>query len=271
MISAIIQARTSSQRLPGKIFKKITGKSLIWHLINRLRHSKYLEKIIIATTFKKKDKKIVKFAQKQKLEFYTGSENDVLDRFYKAAKKFNAEIIVRVTSDCPLIDPAVVDLVIQKYLKNKKVADYVANCHPNASFPDGIDVEVFSFKTLEKAWKEAKKPSEREHVTSYIWNNPQKFKLLSVNNYQDFSKLKLSVDYKEDFLLVKKIFEALYKKNKIFTLKEILEFLARNKKILKINQNHKVNEGYFASVICDRKIKEINHDTTSQSEQKNDK
>lgn len=236
MIAAIIQARIGSTRLPGKTLKKILGKPMLWHLINRLKHSKHIDKVIIATTKRKQDEQIVRFAKEQGLEYYRGSERDVLDRFYQTAKKFNIETIVRVTPDCPLIDPEVVDMVIGKYFKNKEKVDYVSNTWPRVTFPDGMDTEVFSFKILKKTWQETKWSSDREHVTSYIRRNPNLFKFKNVTNNKDLSSYRLTVDTREDFFLVKKIMEGLYSQKKIFKMAEIIDFLNHNPRLFKISQ-----------------------------------
>lgn len=167
MITAIIQARMGSTRFPGKVLKEILGKSILWHLISRIEKAKLINEIVIATTKNEIDRPILKFAEENGIKSYAGSEEDVLDRYYQAAKKFSADPIVRITADCPLMDPEVIDSVVQFYLDNKY--DYVANTLEPITFPDGMDVEVFSFKNLEKIWKEAILPSQREHVTFYFW------------------------------------------------------------------------------------------------------
>ena len=203
MIGAIIQARMGSTRLPGKSLMKILGKSILWHVINRVKSSKYIEKVIVATSNKERDNPIVEEAKLSGVEYFCGSEEDVLDRYYQAAKHFNVSVIVRITADCPLIDPEIIDRNIKTFIDDAKL-DYV---HSGLTYPDGIgDCEVFSFSALEKAWKNAKKSGEREHVTPYIWKNPQIFNLKTIEYEKDFSYIKLSVDEKSQFNAVKKIF-----------------------------------------------------------------
>ncbi len=218
-----------STRLPGKTLMKIVGKTVLWHVINRLKDSKYIEKIVVATSNKERDSPIVEEAKAAGAEYFRGSEEDVLDRFYWAAKQFNADVIVRITADCPLIDPEIVDLLIGAYLEDNTI-DHVAN---DLNYPEGIgDCDVFSFYALERAWKNAKKRWEREHVTPYIWTNPDIFNLKKVEWKDDLSFLKLSVDYDAQFNIVKKMFEVLFDPEKIFHLKEILEYIRKHPEII---------------------------------------
>ena len=256
VIAIIVQARMASTRLPGKVLKKIFGKTLLEHLISRLKKVKSADKIIVATTTKQRDGKIVKAAKKLGVDFFRGSEEDVLDRTYQAAKirrLADGDAIVRVTSDCPIIDPAIVDKVINFYKRNKNKFDYVSNTYP-PTFPDGMDTEVFSFKALERAWKNASLLSEREHVTAYIYKHTEIFRIGNVRSTKDNSHLRLTVDEPNDLILVRKIFGALYKKNKYFTLRDILSFLKRNPKSISINQHIKRNEGYLTSLKEDAKF-----------------
>lgn len=241
-----------STRLPGKVLKIVEGKTLLGHLILRVKKAKTLDKIVIATTENPEDNVVAVEAGKLGIEVFRGSENDVLDRYYQAAKKYGDDTVVRLTGDCPLMDPAVVDEVVNFYNKNKisNGVDYISNVRP-PTYPDGIDVEVFSFKTLERAWQEAKLTSEREHVTAYIGNHPEIFKIGNVKYKKDVSSLRLTVDNSEDLILIKKIFFALYKKNGNFTLEDILDFLDKNPEIAKINKNIMRNEGYEKSLKSD--------------------
>ena len=247
----IIQARTGSTRLPNKVMAVIKGKPLIWHLVNRLKHSKLPLEIIIATTNDKNDIKIINFANQMNLKYYTGSVDDVLDRFYQAALKFKAETIIRITGDCPLIDPEILDQVILQFLEDD--SDFTSNTHP-PTYPDGLDVEVFSFEALKKAWNEAKLASEREHVTSYIWNHPEIFKLTNVYNTEDLHKLRWTVDEEKDLEFVKLIFDNLFPKKEIFLMDDILKLLKRKPELMKINNQIIRDEGYLKSLENDRKI-----------------
>ena len=253
MVTAIVQARMGSSRLSGKVLKEILGKPVLWHLINRLKRSKIIDKIVIATTTKEKDKPILKLAEEMGIDSFAGSEDDVLDRYYQAAKRFNADIIVRITADCPLIDPELVDKVIRRYLENNDGFDYV---HSGLSYPDGIvETEVFSFLALERTWREAKLASEREHVTSYIWKNPILFRIDVVENEDDLSHIRLVVDDEQDFKLVSEVFRNLYKESEIFHLKDVLHFLNKRPGLLDLNKRTVRNEGYFESITEDRTIK----------------
>lgn len=253
MVVAIVQARMGSSRLPGKTMKEILGKPMLWHMINRLKESKLIEKIVIATTTKERDRIILEFAEKNGLESYAGSEEDVLDRYYQAAKKFGVETIVRLSTDCPLIDPELVDGVIRRYLENRDRLDYA---HNGLSYPDGIvETAVFSFTALEKAWREARLASEREHVTAYIWKNPELFRIDTVEYEEDLSDMRLVVDDERDFQLVTEIFHNLYKEGEIFHLKDILHFLGKKPELLELNKRTVRNEGYLKSLAEDRIVR----------------
>ena len=255
-IVGIIQARMSSTRLPGKVLKNIAGKPVLWHVINRLKLTNLVNEIVIATTVNLSDKSIVCFAQEIGIPSYAGSETDVLDRYYQAAKKQKADVIVRITSDCPLLDPEVVDSVISHYLKNN--FDYVSNtcvtsnagCKP--TFPDGLDTEVFSFSALEKAWKNAKLASEREHVTPYIWKNKDLFKIGHVSYPIDLSALRLTLDYEQDLLFINEIYRHLSAKGFNFGIKDILALLDQYPELKDINKAKTRNEGYFKSLEADK-------------------
>ena len=194
MIAVIIQARIASTRLPGKVMMDINGKPMLLRLIERLK-SCGLD-IVIATSTDPSNEPLFELAKEHKFPiFAVDNENDVLNRYYQVASKLKLNTIVRITSDCPLIDPKVLTHVIQVYTINH--CNYCSNVIER-TYPDGLDCEVFSFKALEKVWKEAKDPYDREHVTPYILRNPDKFKLLSVENETDLSHLRWTVDTAED-------------------------------------------------------------------------
>ncbi|MCG2717784.1 MAG: glycosyltransferase family protein [Nanoarchaeota archaeon] len=238
MIGALIQTRMGSTRLPGKILKEVLGEPLLWHLCERLKFSEFIDEVIILTTEKKSDDPIVDFCKVNKLKYFRGSEYDVLDRHYQAAKKFKVDVIVRITSDCPLIDPQVTDRVIKYYLDNKGKFDYVSNCHP-ATYPDGLDTEVISFDILEEAWKNAKKPYEREHVTPYIWDNPEIFRIGNVEYKKDVSmEERWTLDYEEDYQFIKIVYKNLYEEGQIFSMGDILQLLKESPEIKKINEKY---------------------------------
>lgn len=249
MILAIIQARTGSTRLPGKMTAEIEGRPIVWHVINGVKQSARVEKIVLATTDKEEDKILLEKAQECGVESYAGSEDDVLDRYYQAARKFGGEIIVRVTGDCPLIDPEVIDKVVNAF--EESGADYASNVCP-PTYPDGLDVEVFSFKALENAWKNATLKSEREHVTPYITKNIGLEKMVNVENDEDLSHLRLTVDEQEDLELVREIIKRVGNNAR---LTDILLVLEENPELLEINKQYDRNEGYQKSLEADEVVK----------------
>jgi spore coat polysaccharide biosynthesis protein SpsF len=247
-VVAIIQARMGSTRLPGKVLIDIEGKPVLWHLINRLQKSQLIDKIVIATTSNKNDIPILKFAEENGIDSYAGSEDDVLDRYYQAAKKFKADPIVRITADCPLIDPRIVDRVVGEFL-NMKGCDAAGT---DGTFPDGLDTSVFSFRALEKAWREARLPSEREHVGPYISKHPELFKIRGISYPTDLSHLRWTVDQEEDLTLVREIFQRLFREGEIFYTEDILRLLEKEPRLMDINSHIVRNEGYLKSLEQDK-------------------
>jgi len=246
----ITQARSASTRLPGKIFKMIQGKTLLQIHLNRLKQCKCVTDIVVATTINTEDEIIYSNALKWGFNSFRGSENDVLDRFYQAARPFAPDWVVRLTSDCPLIDPNLVDQVI--LFVQKHDVDYGANIIIE-HFPDGQDIEVFKFAALEKAWKEAVKQSEREHVTTYIRNNSSALggKMFTSINYpceKDYSKIRMTVDEMQDFELIEKLIQKLGTDK---TWKEYTGFMVE-KGLISINQNIIRNEGLLKSLKNDQ-------------------
>ena len=233
----IIQARVGSTRLPGKIMKKILGKTVLIHDLDRIKEMKTINKIVVATTDLEEDDIIAKAVNgyDRNIGTYRGSESDVLDRYYKAAKEFNADVIVRITSDCPLIDPNVSDLVVEAFLKND--CDYCCNTLPR-TFPHGLDTEVFSLDALERVWEEAKSPYEREHVTPYIREDTNKFRRINVKNNDDLTHLRWTLDYQEDFEFITEIYKRIYPKKKIFYMQDILNVLHAEHWLVEINSKH---------------------------------
>lgn len=240
-VIAVIQVRMGSTRLPGKALKEVLGRPLLAYLVQRVQGAAFIDKILIATTDNPVDDAIVDFCGAYSLECFRGSENDVLERFAKAIEKQKAEIIVRICGDCPLIDARVIDKVIQYYTDNYPVYDYVSNTLIR-SYPRGMDVEVFSKKSLFKSAKEATKHSEREHVTPYIYRNENLFKIASVQHVLDTSSIRLTVDTQEDFLLISKILEKLFPENEEFGFEDIVSLLRKNPDWLEINANIKQKE-----------------------------
>ena len=248
----IIQARMGSSRFPGKVLKEINNTPLLKILVNRISESKYVDKLIIATTTNKEDDIIHSFCIKNKLKVFRGSDWDVLERFYGAAKYFQKKPknIIRICSDNPLLSYKVIDFVIENYLKSGK--DYFSNSNHEPSYlEDGFDVEVFSYEALVSAWKNAKLKSEREHVCPYIKNNFSCGWKKAHINYN----FKLSVDTKNDFELVTQIFNEL-KHIQDFSIEEVVELLLKKPYLLDINKESKINSGYLESLKNDQKIGE---------------
>lgn len=234
-IVCIIQARVGSTRLPNKVLKKICDKTVLEHDIERLRRVKNINKIVIATTILEKDDAIVEEVNKLGVSCFRGSEEDVLSRYYYAAKENNADVIVRVTSDCPLIDYETTGDIIQYFIDNFDKYDYVSNT-VDRTYPRGLDTEVFSFKALERAFNEAESQRDREHVTPYLWDNPKLFKLAQYKNDVNYSELRWTLDTIEDFELINKIYTYLYnKKNNNFKMNDILELYKQYPELKTIN------------------------------------
>lgn len=231
---AIVQARSGSTRLPGKIFKTLAGKPMIWHIVDRLSHAKMLDKIIIATTTLFEDDLVEQFCNINNISFYRGSSNDVLSRYYETAKIYNADIVIRVTSDCPVIDPVIIDAMLMQFIQEDHI-DYLSNTL-DRTFPRGLDAEIFTFATLEKTFKETKLDYEQEHVTPYIYHNPDKFNIKNYANETDLSSYRWTVDTAEDFRLIEEIYSCLYLQGKIFLFKDILQLLENRPDLTKINQ-----------------------------------
>lgn len=232
----IIQARMTSTRLPGKILMPVLDKPLLKYQIERLRRAKSVSKIIIATTENKTDDPIIEFCKSNELLFYRGSENDVLSRYYDAATKYDCHSIVRITSDCPVIDPVIVDKVIDFFFNSEKKCDYASNCLVR-TFPRGMDTEVFTYQALARAFKSAVEVPDREHVTPYIYRNPGEFNISNITDANDNSCYRLTVDTSDDFELIKRIIESLYPKNPFFSLNEILTLMSANPEWFKINMH----------------------------------
>jgi spore coat polysaccharide biosynthesis protein SpsF len=251
MIAGIIQARLGSSRLPGKIMLEACGKSMLELMIERVKRSKKLDKIIIATSTNAQDDKIVEFCKKAKIDCYRGAEDDLLARYKGAADTFGVDTIVRLTSDTPIIDAETIDDTVEAYLKNNY--DFVSNCYPMPrTYPDGTNVEVFSRNLLNEADRQAKKPSEREHVTFFMWMQPDKYKIFRVDYKRDISKYRLNLDYNEDYSVLKAIFENLYPKDHNFTMENALEWLDEHPDTYKINSNIKQGQGFVKSLEADK-------------------
>jgi len=249
-VTAIIQARMASTRLPGKVLMKVMGRPLMSYQIERLRFSKMIGKIIIATTTNREDDAIVELCQKEDIVFYRGSEDDVLDRYYQAAKEYGAEHVMRLTGDCPLIAPDICDSIAKVYFESG--VDYIRT---GETFAEGLDCEIVGFGAIVKAWLEAKLRSEREHAMLYIRNHPELFKTMVKENDTDDSRYRITVDEQEDFLVVKTILENLYKAKGIcFSIGDIKDFFREDPDTYQLNARIIRNEGLLKSLQNDRKI-----------------
>lgn len=248
MILAILQARVSSSRLPGKVLKPLLGVPMLLRQIERLKKSRKIDRLLVATSTESSDDPIEKLCKEHELVCYRGSLNDVLDRFYQAVRGYNPDHIVRLTADCPLTDAKLIDDVIGFYLDGG--FDYASNAI-QATYPDGLDMEVFRFSCLEQAWREARLPSQREHVTPFIHQQPLRFRIGHYKNTDDLSHLRWTVDEPKDFELVSRIYEALYPGNPDFTTQEILELLEKQPELVNWNTTHQRNEGYQKSLQAD--------------------
>jgi spore coat polysaccharide biosynthesis protein SpsF len=238
MIGVIIQARMGAKRLPGKVLKQIDGQPLLKYQIERINRSKHVKCIVIATTTSMMDDPIAKFCHDSGLNCFRGDEQDVLSRYFECAKKFGIETIVRITADCPLIDPEIIDQTIDLFLKSE--SDFAANTVPPESsfFPDGSDVEVFSFKALNKAYYECKDEHFREHVTFYFWKVNNGFNTIQLKSERNLSQYRITVDYQEDFEVVEFIFKSIKKRNIFGNLNEIISILDKNPEIRKRNSRY---------------------------------
>jgi glutamate-1-semialdehyde aminotransferase/spore coat polysaccharide biosynthesis protein SpsF (cytidylyltransferase family) len=243
MIAAIVQARMSSTRLPGKVLADVVGHPMLWHVIRRLRRARLLDQIVIATSQGSADDAIARFCEQEGVCCFRGSENDVLDRYYRAARACSADVVVRITADCPLLDAAVVDKVVHRFLDGGY--DYVSNAM-RYTYPDGLDTEVFSFSALERAWRGAVKPSEREHVTPYL--RAWKFRICNVENEEVLPpNLRWTVDEPADLEFIRRVFAA-FAGAEYFGMKEVLNFLNQHAAVQALNSSVISNEGYCRSL-----------------------
>ncbi|MCV0366648.1 MAG: glycosyltransferase family protein [Nitrosopumilus sp.] len=243
MIGCIIQARIGSTRLPGKVMLNLDENPVLYYVLEQLRSCKLVDKIIVATTTLDEDDVIENFVATMKVDVFRGSSNDVLDRYYQCAKEFSIDTIVRITADNPLIDPTIVDDLIKKFISNSY--DCLTNAYVR-TFPYGTEVEIFSFESLEKAWTNAIKPSEREHVTPYLYNNSDNFKIFNVEYPKNISNFRWTIDHENDLTLVKLIVSKI--KKRPILINDILDLLSKEPELFEINKNQIPNEGYQKSL-----------------------
>lgn len=241
---AIVQARMGSTRLPGKVLRPLAGGPVLWHVVERARQAPGLAEVVVATSSEPGDEAVQAFCRERDISVFAGSETDVLDRYYRAATAFGADPVVRITADCPLVDPDVIDRVLGLYRTGRY--DYVASAAgaparlcDGGRYPDGLSVEVCSYAALARAWREADERSDREHVTPYLSRVPGRFRVGIVRSAADLSHLRLTVDYEEDLELVSRLYEALYSDERpFFGLAEVVAHLEAHPELADVNREH---------------------------------
>ena len=253
-VVAIIQARMGSTRLSGKVMLPIVGKPMLWHVIERVKRCKKVDSIVVATTTNQEDNAVIKISENCGVETFAGKENNVLDRYYQAAKKFNADIVVRITADCPLINPPTIDQMVDLCLKEN--AEYICG-HPDyPSIEQGIG--VISFSALEKLKTLANKEYQKEHVTIFIKENPDLFKVVTIIPKKIFQRkdMRLTVDTKEDLKLMQEIYGKLYKEKEIIDIEDVVVLLENTPDLIKINMNVEMSDvnKYASSKALKKKI-----------------
>jgi spore coat polysaccharide biosynthesis protein SpsF len=230
-VVAIVQARMGSTRLPGKVLQDICGQPMLSRVVGRLRRAKRIDEVLVATTDQSADDAIVAACRKEEVQVTRGDQDDVLDRYYRAAQLAKADVVVRITSDCPLIDPEVCDKTIAAFLDEKP--DYASNVLERM-YPRGLDTEVFSQEALARAWRQAFQKHEREHVTPYIYEHPNEFKLLSVTAPADYSSHRWTVDTPEDLAFVRAVYERLGSSE--FSGRDVLDLLEKHPELAELNR-----------------------------------
>ena len=231
--ATIVQARMGSTRLPGKVMMDLGGATVLARVVQRLRRASLIGELIIATTFDPADDVIVEECKALGVAFFRGEVRDVLDRYYRTALHFGAEVIVRITSDCPLIEPEVTDRVIDTFLEQRP--DYASNA-VQRTYPRGLDTEVFTFDALKRTWQKAQRPYQRSHVTAYIYENPEQFKIVSVTGDADYSWQRWTVDTPDDLRFIREVYE-LMGNDPDFYWRDVLSLLHRRPELLELNSH----------------------------------
>jgi spore coat polysaccharide biosynthesis protein SpsF len=237
----IVQARTGSTRLPGKVLMPLAGRPLLEQMLRRLEGVRLASEIVVATTVDDEDEPIRQLCRQIGARCHSGHPTDLLDRHYQAAREAQADVALKIPSDCPLIDPAVVDLVLGHYIDHESDYDFVSNLHP-PTWPDGQDVEVIPMPVLKTAWREAEREIEREHTTPFIWEQPQRFRIGNVvmPSGEDLSmQYRLTIDYQADYELISAVYDRLYsEQNPFFSVEQIIELLDGDPQIAALNQQY---------------------------------
>jgi spore coat polysaccharide biosynthesis protein SpsF len=234
-VVAIIQARMGSTRLPGKVLMDLAGEPMLARVVNRVRRAGAVDAVVVATTDQPGDDPLAEFCRQRGWPCFRGSESDVLDRYYRAALVHGADAVVRITSDCPLIDPGIIDRGVREFLARQPAVEYATNSWPRDTFPRGLDIEVIRFDALERAWKEDANPAWREHVSPYIYRHPEQFQIHGVANDEDLSHLRWTVDTPEDFRLVQHVYQ--HFGHDRFAWREVLSLLAERPEWQGINRH----------------------------------
>lgn len=247
----IIQARMGASRLPGKVLLPLAGKTVLEHVIERVSRAKLIDDIIVATTIGRENLPILRLCADKGIRVFCGSESDVLDRYYQAAKLLRPVNVIRITADCPAIDPQVIDQVIEEHIREDN--DYTSNTLGKETFPDGLDVEIVRFSVLKEAWENARLASEREHVTLYITHSKQ-YKKGAVYSDVDHGMERWTLDTQQDYQMLKAVFESLYINKKDFTYSDVIDYLDQHNDIRIINKNIERNEGLKKSLDNDYEV-----------------
>ena len=250
MITAIVQARMGSTRLPGKVLRPLAGVPMLARIVERIRACARVDRVAVATSDRSADDPIRTMCATEGLDCFSGSEEDVLDRFYQAAKLFGGDPLIRITADCPLVDPVLLGALIELY--ESGAYDHVgvatgagALFLGGGRYPDGLDAECFSTAALERAWREARSRADREHVTPYIWRHKDRFRCGQLTSPRDYSNLRWTVDTEADFTLIARIYEALSHTNGAFTMEDVLRYLAAHPELAATNEAFIGKEGYL--------------------------
>ena len=234
-VEVIIQARMGSTRLPGKVMMDLFKRPVLWHILERIKQAKLVDEIVVATSVQKADDEIYDYLNSIGTKCFRGSETDVLARYYYAAKQYPADAIVRITADCPLIDPYIIDKVILGFLNSP--CEYASNAGEERKYPRGLDCEIFTYSLLERAFNEASQDYEREHVTPFMyWKQDS---ILSIENDNNYADMRWTLDTIEDFQLIREIYRYFYEGNHNFHMEEIYTFLKKNPNIYELNHNVK--------------------------------
>lgn len=242
-VVGVVQVHMGSKRLPGKALAEIEGRPMTWHIVERLRRAERLSGVVIALPDEDKDEPIRLMAREASIPYHAGSESDLIDRLYRTALAFEADAIVRITGDCPLVDPSVVDQLVVAYQEGGSVLDYVSNVRP-PTFPHGVGAEVYPTSTLDKLWREIREPFYREWFPVYFWEREGEYLTCNIAHPRDLSHLRWTVDYKEDLEFVREVYKHLWREGEVFGMAEVLELLFERPEIGSINTKYPCDNGF---------------------------